>query len=242
MNKSLYFLLLVAIVVSGFFSCSIQKRIYRSGYSIEWNTRDKFAHTATNSEKQYVVSSQDEEMRGEQTSSGLTLPNSDFSNEKVSVLQSDSPQIEPISKRKQPKEQQYRKSIQSKNTQAIPVDDPHVFGKKKERKKIEGDGSPSVLAFVSLGFALLGFVFYIPALIGLIVGAMCIRQYRESPGEYGHIWMPITAIVVGFLACLLGLIVAFYFIAFFSSVLGILVGAVFLLLISAALLIMSAGL
>lgn len=242
MKKNLHFLLITVTLIVSISSCSIQKRLHRPGYHIEWNNQHKSTSTTLTTEEKVIDLSERKATVLEQPTTELLALNEEEDKATNSLVDSASYQQLASNNTSIGKQEQYAQSAykKSKLKYSSPPDEPHVFGKNKKPKENKSgtQKSTNVLSFISFGLALLGFAFYFPALIGLFVGAIAIRRYRLEGDDNGFIWMPITAVVIGFLACLVAVIASIYLALLFSLAI-LIITALFLLPIIIALMIIT---
>jgi hypothetical protein len=193
-----------------FSSCTIEKRIYTSGYHIDWKkshrSADKNSLAKTGHEKQKESVQSVEVIKTElsvnQESQALSV------SPKVQAPLLSSEEQEKVKtptiavNHAKAKEKGPKKHSESSTFSSIVQ--AEKTAPKAKQNRATGGGQFNVLALIAFICGLLSFI-VLGILPALILGAIALRQFRLYPGYYTNKWMAVIAYVIGVIGCILGI-------------------------------------
>lgn len=185
------FKVLFGIVVSLalFNSCTIEKRVHRSGYHVQWKGKEKGKHTKTKHEvaEEKVVAVRQQEVFKEQIERQEVVKKGRRISRKEKRAAKES--LEMISTSSRGKKR-LNKIFQQTTEQEQPVAEP------KEERKV------NFLGALSLALLLVSFGGLMP--VSLILSIISLAQFSRYPDRYEGRWMSVVALGLSLL--ILGLI------------------------------------
>ena len=208
MLKVKFYFLNILLVLSFLSSCSVEKRIYSSGYHVKWKNDLKVFTEKSKKEDVKTIRSEITESKEELVVANNIIDNSS----KTDKLKSTTVTIQTEVQKKKPtfriaethkKEVNKnsfdnRSSIQPRLKKGIKT----LTINPRNSKKINTLGLLSfIFAFFSL--ILLGII---PS---LLLGAISLRQFKDNPEKYKAKWMPIFRVVIGYIGCGIGILISF---------------------------------
>ena len=226
MLKVKFYFLNILLVLSFLSSCSVEKRIYSSGYHVKWKNDLKVFTEKSKKEDVKTIRSEITESKEELVVANNIIDNSS----KTDKLKSTTVTIQTEVQKKKPtfriaethkKEVNKnsfdnRSSIQPRLKKGIKT----LTINPRNSKKINTLGLLSfIFAFFSL--ILLGII---PS---LILGAISLRQFKDNPEKYKAKWMPIFGVVIGYIGCGIGILISFA-LAIFGGPYFLILGGLFL--------------
>lgn len=188
-------------------ACTIEKRIHRPGYRVEWkkghksssesNSKMKLEETHSLAENKTVPEEKFELVAIESITT--ESPNSALVerkqlNENTPYLQSDSPQViegEHLESEKEVPE------LQAENE---PFDEPMQTSKGKRDEKDKGASVTSLVLGI-LGILTLGYLGIVFGPLAIIFGARALKKIRQNPDVYGGQGMAKAGLILGIIAC-----------------------------------------
>lgn len=191
---------LLLLFVLSFTSCTIEKRLYKKGYHIETSFKKKRVHQPTVRANNTVKI---ERKRFEKKPINATAKNTVL--DQVKTLPTTV-----ITKKKQPNIIPIRKKSNSDNIISSQKKGVTTDEDPAKTKKNDLINNPLVIfsfALVLLSFALALFFFFfllipLPAILALPFGVAALNQFKKYPGVYKNKGFAITAIIVGYFACI----------------------------------------
>jgi len=226
MLKVKFYFLNILLVLSFLSSCSVEKRIYSSGYHVKWKNDLKVFTEKSKKEDVKTIRSEITESKEELVVANNIIDNSS----KTDKLKSTTVTIQTEVQKKKPtfriaethkKEVNKnsfdnRSSIQPRLKKGIKT----LTINPRNSKKINTLGLLSfIFAFFSL--ILLGII---PS---LLLGAISLRQFKDNPEKYKAKWMPIFGVVIGYIGCGIGILISFA-LAIFGGPYFLILGGLFL--------------
>ena len=226
MLKVKFYFLNILLVLSFLSSCSVEKRIYSSGYNVKWKNDLKVFTEKSKKEDVKTIRSEITESKEELVVANNIIDNSS----KTDKLKSTTVTIQTEVQKKKPtfriaethkKEVNKnsfdnRSSIQPRLKKGIKT----LTINPRNSKKINTLGLLSfIFAFFSL--ILLGII---PS---LLLGAISLRQFKDNPEKYKAKWMPIFRVVIGYIGCGIGILISFA-LAIFGGPYFLILGGLFL--------------
>ena len=226
MLKVKFYFLNILLVLSFLSSCSVEKRIYSSGYHVKWKNDLKVFTEKSKKEDVKTIRSEITESKEELVVANNIIDNSS----KTDKLKSTTVTIQTEVQKKKPtfriaethkKEVNKnsfdnRSSIQPRLKKGIKT----LTINPRNSKKINTLGLLSfIFAFFSL--ILLGII---PS---LLFGAISLRQFKDNPEKYKAKWMPIFGVVIGYIGCGIGILISFA-LAIFGGPYFLILGGLFL--------------
>ena len=226
MLKAKFYFLNLLLVLVCFSSCTVEKRIYSSGYHVKWKNDKKVFAEKSKKEDIKTIRSEITESKEELVVANNIIDNSS----KTDKLKSTTVTIQTEVQKKKPtfriaethkKEVNKnsfdnRSSIQPRLKKGIKT----LTINPRNSKKINTLGLLSfIFAFFSL--ILLGII---PS---LLLGAISLRQFKDNPEKYKAKWMPIFGVVIGYIGCGIGILISFA-LAIFGGPYFLILGGLFL--------------
>lgn len=226
MSKTKFYFLNLLLVLVCFSSCTVEKRIYSSGYHVKWKNDQKVFAEKSKKEDIKTIRSKITESKEELVVANNIIDNSS----KTDKLKSTTVTIQTEVQKKKPtfriaethkKEVNKnsfdnRSSIQPRLKKGIKT----LTINPRNSKKINTLGLLSfIFAFFSL--ILLGII---PS---LLLGAISLRQFKDNPEKYKAKWMPIFGVIIGYIGCGIGILISFA-LAIFGGPYFLILGGLFL--------------
>jgi hypothetical protein len=229
MNKLLATLVTIMISALFFSSCTIEKRIYSSGYHIEWNKNNRafVSEEVGNNERKGQKEHIQPEL-AEQSEMVDQSMNASVGRGPIVTAKKDLVSFATLQKREINKQNvTIVPTIQANNKKGI-----LTFSKTSDEKpKI------NILAIISFICAIFSFpiitFFWIGIIPSILLGAIAIRQFKNNPGKYKGKLLAIIAVIVGFIGCMIAFFYSLLF-ALFGGPVYLLAGFIFLLTIIAS--------
>jgi hypothetical protein len=244
MSKFKIYLLASLLIILCFSSCKMEKRIYSSGYYIEWNNGkrsvynkeiEKHNHTTQNKirKSETLVRSNKECYNNLISDINFDENIIESAGDDPTILTDNTPGIL-FSIKKEDINKQEVVTLQSLNF----TNSQYEF--ETTTKNSEKDPKTNKLGLISFIIALLlpilflfiasldtlflSFFLVIPS---LLLGSIALRQIKKNPEKYKGKTLAKIGVIVGYLGCSIGLLVSLIF-ALMGGVIWILLGAVFL--------------
>ena len=178
--KFVLFSLIIGFCIN---SCTLEKRIYRSGYHVNWKSNQELFS------KDFAFSKPDVVLEKIKA-----LETTDFK-ENLKTRKVNAPVLISFLK----KNKNAKENIESQ-TKSYIQEHKHKFvltQKDNKLKKITAFGSPedpkiNLLGLASLIFLLTGFL----AILSIPMAIIAIRQIKKNPGKYKGIWAPVLALIL----------------------------------------------
>ena len=226
MLKAKFYFLNLLLVLVCFSSCTVEKRIYSSGYHVKWKNDKKVFAEKSKKEDIKTIRSEITESKEELVVANNIIDNSS----KTDKLKSTTVTIQTEVQKKKPtfriaethkKEVNKnsfdnRSSIQPRLKKGIKT----LTINPRNSKKINTLGLLSfIFAFFSL--ILLGII---PS---LLLGAISLRQFKDNPEKYKAKWMPIIGVLIGYIGCGIGILFS-YILVVFGGPIWLILGGLFL--------------
>jgi hypothetical protein len=242
MSKFKIYLLASLLIILCFSSCKMEKRIYSSGYYIEWNNGkrsvynkeiEKHNHTTQNKirKSETLVRSNKECYNNLISDINFDENIIESAGDDPTILTDNTPGIL-FSIKKEDINKQEVVTLQSLNF----TNSPYEF--ETTTKNSEKDPKTNKLGLLSFMIALLLPILFIAslntsllslflAIPSLLLGAIALRQIKKNPEKYKGKTLAKIGVIVGYLGCSIGLLVSLIF-AIMGGVIWILLGTVFL--------------
>jgi hypothetical protein len=241
MSKFKIYLLASLLIILCFSSCKMEKRIYSSGYYIEWNNGKRSVYNKEIEKHNHTTQNK---IRKSET---LVRSNTECYNNLISDINFDENIIESASDdptiltditpgilasiKKGNINKQEVVTLQSLNF----TNSQYEF--ETTTKNSEKDLKTNKLGLISFISVLLLLIFFIApitplpsfflAIPSLLLGAIALRQIKKNPEKYKGKSLAKIGVIVGYLGCSIGLLGSLLF-ALFGGVIWLLLGAVFL--------------
>jgi hypothetical protein len=237
MSKAKFYFLNLLLVLLCFSSCTVEKRIYSSGYHVKWKNDQKvFAEKSkkkdfrtiptelTTSNEELVVANNiiDDCSKTDKVKVSKAIINPPEVQKKKSVFRLAETHKKEVNK----KAFDNRSSIQPTLKKGIntftnkSVDEPQI-------------NTLGLISFISAFFSLM-LIGIIPS---LLLGAIALKQFKKNPEKYKAKWMPIFGVVIGYIGCGIGILFSFAA-AIFGGPAWLILGAIFLATIISSSIIM----
>ncbi len=210
MSKFKLNFLTILLVVLCFSSCTMEKRIYSSGYHIEWKNGNRILakkefendKRREQTELNKVVTIEQSEMAGYMVKNTSTTIDQNIiasvDNELIFLAKKETINFTTIQKRDINNQQvTINSSIKSEFKNEIKT----FLKNSDEKPKINTIG---LISFIS---AILAF-FIIPAILSLFLGAKALRQFKRNPEKNKGKWMAKVGVVVGYIGCAYGILIS----------------------------------
>jgi hypothetical protein len=242
MSKFKIYLLASLLIILCFSSCKMEKRIYSSGYYIEWNNGkrsvynkeiEKHNHTTQNKirKSETLVRSNKECYNNLISDINFDENIIESAGDDPTILTDNTPGIL-FSIKKEDINKQEVVTLQSLNF----TNSPYEF--ETTTKNSEKDPKTNKLGLLSFMIALLLPILFIAslntsllslflAIPSLLLEAIALRQIKKNPEKYKGKTLAKIGVIVGYLGCSIGLLVSLIF-AIMGGVIWILLGTVFL--------------
>ena len=219
-----------------FSSCTMEKRIYSSGFHIEWNSNNR---NLVKKKSEHHTNGRHKKLKKMGPLEQSNTPNYN-SNEEMDLTVTaslDDKSIVLINR-----EIINLATIQDSksNKQEISINSSIKSDIKNETIKIPKDSDPvqeaNTLSLLSFIFAMLSIVFisiggfaaFLLALIALPLGAIALRQFRRNPEKYKNKWLAIAGVIVGYVGSFVCVLLALFLSAYLGSFVFLIPAGLFL--------------
>jgi hypothetical protein len=209
----------------------MEKRIYSSGFHIEWNSNNRNLvkkkseqHTNGRYKKLKKLGPPEQSNTPNYNSNeemDLTVTAS-LDNESIVLVNREIINLATIQDSKS-------------NKQEISINSVIKSDIKNETIKIPKDSDPvpeannlSLLSFILAILSLSG-VGIVLSLIALPLGAIALRQFRRNPGKYKNKWLAIAGVIIGYVGSFVCLLFMLFAAAWFGSFLWLIFAGLFLI-------------
>lgn len=227
MLKVKFYFLNILLVLSFLSSCSVEKRIYSSGYHVKWKNDLKVFTEKSKKEGIKTIPSEITTLNEELVVASNIIDNCSKTDKvKVSKAIINQPEV-------QKKKPTFRISeTHKKEVNKNSFDDRSSIqpGLKKGIKTLTINPRNSK-KINTLGLLSFIFAFFSLILLGiipsLILGAISLRQFKDNPEKYKAKWMPIFGVVIGYIGCGIGILISFA-LAIFGGPYFLILGGLFL--------------
>ena len=226
MLKVKFYFLNILLVLSFLSSCSVEKRIYSSGYHVKWKNDLKVFTEKSKKEDIKTIRLEITESKEELVVANNIIDNSSKTDKlKTTTVTS---QTEVQKKKPTFRIAETHKKEVNKNS----FDDRSSIqpGLKKGIKTLTINPRNSK-KINTLGLLSFIFAFFSLILLGiipsLILGAISLRQFKDNPEKYKAKWMPIFGVVIGYIGCGIGILISFA-LAIFGGPYFLILGGLFL--------------
>ena len=229
-----YFFTLLFLVLC-FSSCTMEKRIYSSGFHIEWNSNNLIL-VKKKSEKYTNGRHKKLKKLGPPEQSNTPNYNSNEEMDLTVTASLDDKSIVLVNR-----EIINLATIQDSksNKQEISINSSIKSDIKNETIKIPKDSDPvqeaNTLSLLSFIFAMLSIIFTLVgvgillSLIALPLGAIALRQFRRNPGKYKNKWLAGTGVIIGYVGSFVCLLFMLFAAAWLGSFLWLIFAGLFLI-------------
>jgi len=226
MLKVKFYFLNILLVLSFLSSCSVEKRIYSSGYHVKWKNDLKVFTEKSKKEDVKTIRSEITESKEELVVANNIIDNSS----KTDKLKSTTVTIQTEVQKKKPTfriAETHKKEVNKNSFDNRSSIQP---GLKKGIKTLTINPRNSK-KINTLGLLSFIFAFFSLILLGIIpsllLGAISLRQFKDNPEKYKAKWMPIFGVVIGYIGCGIGILISFA-LAIFGGPYFLILGGLFL--------------
>lgn len=191
------------LLVLSYSSCTVEKRVYSSGYHIEWNNSNRLAKKElgnANKAKSQIVTAEESE---------IVSSVHHHSVEEIDQKMIASADYEPIvnDKKENSNLAPIRNSALDKQETTL---DPSIIANSKTEKYTLSENSvenpqKNKMALASFISAILA-ILYVGVIPSLLLGAIALSQFKKNPGKYKNKWMATTGVVIGYIGCSAGIL------------------------------------
>ena len=206
MSKIKVYIFPLLFLVLLFSSCTMEKRIYSSGYHTEWNRRNKTfvkKELGNNNIKQQAEQNKTVSIKQSNTLRS-SKRNTTVIDNKTGFAESQSITLEKLKTTNLSR----IKKHESNNPETIikPLTKTN-FDNKFEPPILNSNEEPTTntLALISFISAMLA-ILYVGILPSLLLGVIAQRQINKNPEKYKNTWMAKVAILVGYIGCGVGIL------------------------------------
>ena len=237
MSKAKFYFLNLLLVLLCFSSCTVEKRIYSSGYHVKWKNDQKVFAEKSKKKGIKTIPSEITTLNEELVIASNIIDNCSKTDKvKVSKAIINQPEVQ---KKKSTfrlaethKKEVNKNSFDNRSTiqPALKIGIKTFTNKSVDEPQINTLG---LISFISAFFSL----FLIGIIPSLLLGAFALRQFKKNPEKYKGKWMPTFGVVIGYIGCGLGILFSFAA-AIFGGPVWLILGAVFLATIISSSIIM----
>ena len=200
MLKVKFYFLNILLVLSFLSSCSVEKRIYSSGYHVKWKNDLKVFTEKSKKEDIKTIRLEITESKEELVVANNIIDNSS----KTEKLKTTTVTRQTEVQKKKPTfrtAESNQKKVNKKVFDRLPNIQP---GLKKGIKTLTINPINS-RKINTLGLLSFIFAFFSLILLGIIpsllLGAISLKQFKDNPEKYKAKWMPIFGVVIGYIGC-----------------------------------------
>ena len=226
MLKVKFYFLNILLVLSFLSSCSVEKRIYSSGYHVKWKNDLKVFTEKSKKEDVKTIRSEITESKEELVVANNIIDNSS----KTDKLKSTTVTIQTEVQKKKPTfriAETHKKEVNKNSFDNRSSIQP---GLKKGIKTLtinpRNSKKINTLGLLSFIFALFSLIL-LGIIPSLLLGAISLRQFKDNPEKYKAKWMPIFGVVIGYIGCGIGILISFA-LAIFGGPYFLILGGLFL--------------
>ena len=227
MLKAKFYFLNLLLVLVCFSSCTVEKRIYSSGYHVKWKNDKKVFAEKSKKEDIKTIPSEITTLNEELVKASNIIDNCSKT-DKVKVSKSIINQHEVQKKKSNFRLAETHKKEVNKNSfdnrssiqPALKKGIKTFTNKSVDEPQINTLG---LISFISAFFSL----FLIGIIPSLLLGALAIKQFKRSPEKYKAKWMPIIGVVIGYIGCGIGILFS-YILVVFGGPIWLILGGLFL--------------
>jgi len=226
MLKVKFYFLNILLVLSFLSSCSVEKRIYSSGYHVKWKNDLKVFTEKSKKEDVKTIRSEITESKEELVVANNIIDNSS----KTDKLKSTTVTIQTEVQKKKPTfriAETHKKEVNKNSFDNRSSIQPRL---KKGIKTLtinpRNSKKINTLGLLSFIFALFSLIL-LGIIPSLLLGAISLRQFKDNPEKYKAKWMPIFGVVIGYIGCGIGILISFA-LAIFGGPYFLILGGLFL--------------